>query len=430
MTDLSVVEICAGAGGQSLGLHLAGFRHELAVELNEKAADTLRANLTRIAERDGHPVPRIAVGDVAEDDVWRPEDYKGATLLAGGVPCPPFSDAGEQKGSQDERDLFAWAVEAAGRMDPDALLLENVDALGDAKNAGYRQAVLDRLDEMGYMADWKRLEARDYGVPQLRPRFILVAVKSEFAPYFHWPEPTPTVQTVGTALYDLMAASGWRGAEAWAQKANKIAPTIVGGSTKHGGPDLGPTRARREWKALGVDGLGIADAAPGPRMPVNHLPRLTLEMVARLQGWSGEGYEWEFKAGRGFKTSTYRQIGNAFPAPVARAVGLSIAAALRKEGEPTSTHGQGAFHDEVYKVLRAATKPLSVIGVRNELGKSMTEAEVHRRIDFLFRDFEVEVTHRGGKPFYRLGEFRAFRGQDDHIRHLAFAAKESRAKIS
>src|SRR4051794_8120836 len=110
MADLSVIEICAGAGGQSLGLHLAGFEHVLAVELDVKAADTLRTNLTRLANRRGRPAPRIAVGDVADDSVWRPEDYRGVDLLAGGVPCPPYSRAGERKGSKDERDLFAWAV--------------------------------------------------------------------------------------------------------------------------------------------------------------------------------------------------------------------------------------------------------------------------------------------------------------------------------
>ena len=59
-----------------------------------------------------------------------------------------------------------------------------------------------------------------------------------------------------------MAAHGWPGAAAWARRADRIAPTIVGGSKKHGGADLGPTRAKRAWAELGVDGIGIADAAP------------------------------------------------------------------------------------------------------------------------------------------------------------------------
>ena len=54
----------------------------------------------------------------------------------------------------------------------------------------------------------------------------------------------------------------WKGAKLWAQNANKIAPTLVGGSKKHGGPDLGPVRARKAWAELGVDGRGVANTAP------------------------------------------------------------------------------------------------------------------------------------------------------------------------
>lgn len=429
--DLTAVEICAGAGGQSLGLHLAGFRHTLAVELDDDAAATLRRNLARLASEEGQPEPSVVVGDVADQSVWDPHEYQGVSLLAGGVPCPPFSIAGKQLGSSDERDLFAWAVEAAGQMQPDAVLLENVRGLSMPRFAGYRQAVLDRLAELGYRADWRLIEAKDFGVPQLRPRFILVALKEEFAPYFAWPDPTPSVQTVGAALYDLMAANGWPGAQAWAERADRVAPTIVGGSKKHGGPDLGPTRAKREWRTLGVDGLGIADASPGPDAPENLVPKLTNEMVARIQGWSGPAYEWDFGPPKGRKTATYRQIGNAFPPPVARALGLAIATALRKEGSEAGEHGEdGQYHDEVYRVMRQHGGFVSLAVLRKTLRGRLDDGEIERRIEFLGRDFEIDVRRRGGVPTYRLGDWRAFRGQEDHARHEAFSTDRLRSKIS
>jgi len=427
VSDLTAVEICAGAGGQSLGLHLAGFRHRLAVELDDSAATTLRNNLTRVATESKQPTPLVAVGDVADDEVWRPEDYRGVSLFAGGVPCPPFSIAGKQLGASDERDLFAWAVEAAGRIEPQAVMLENVRGLSMPRFAGYRQAVIDRFAELGYSADWQLLEAKDYGVPQLRPRFVLIALKEEFAPYFCWPELKPTTDTVGTALYDLMAARGWRGAEKWAERANDIAPTIVGGSKKHGGADLGPTRAKRAWAAMGVDGLGIADEAPGSKMPVDFMPKLTTEMVARLQGWAGAEYEWHF---HGLKTSRYRQVGNAFPPPVARAIGGSIAAALRKEGESGARQKGTAFHDEVYRVLRERADFVTVADIKRALAGAFDTDQIQRRVDFLIRDFEVEVKAVRGHLAYRLGEWRAFRGQDSHVRHLAFAERRHRVRIS
>ena len=115
-----------------------------------------------------------------------------------------------------------------------------------------------------------------------------------------------------------MSENGWAGVDDWSQKANDVGPTLVGGSKKHGGPDLGPTRSRMQWKKLGVDGLGIADSAPEMKFPKNGLPRLTVRMAARIQGFPDS---WHFPAR---KTSSYRQIGNAFPPAVARAVSMQI----------------------------------------------------------------------------------------------------------
>lgn len=419
MGDLTVVEICAGAGGQSLGLERAGFEHRLAVELDENAARTLQAN------RDWE----VAVGDVADPSVWDPMEYaEGLDLLAGGVPCPPFSIAGKQLGASDERDLFAWAVELVGRMQPRAVLLENVRGLSMPRFAAYRQHVKDRLAELGYWSDWKLLEARDFGVPQLRPRFILVGLREDDARYFDWPEPTPFSGTVGTALRDLMAEDGWRGADAWAERASGIAPTIVGGSKKHGGADLGPTRAKRAWAELGVDAMGVADAPPGADYPESFVPKLTTEMVARIQGWDdSDDYQWEFT---GRKTSRYRQIGNAFPPPVARAVGSSIAAALKREGKPRdlSETVVEVMHDPVYVALKEANKPLTTKQIVRLSRGSVDAREVEQRLGTLSRDFHIKEDGEGEERTYVLGEFKGFVGQEDHLRHLAF--EKARSRIS
>jgi DNA (cytosine-5)-methyltransferase 1 len=426
VSELSVVEICAGAGGQSLGLHLAGFRHEVAVELDPTAAATLRSNFERIHPGDG-AASLVRQGDVASDEVWHPGDFKGVSLLAGGVPCPPFSIAGKQLGADDERDLFAWAVELAEHLQPDAVLLENVRGLSTPRFAGYRQAVIDRFAELGYVADWSLLEARDYGVPQLRPRFVLVALRPEDAPYFSWPERTPTDQTVGSTLLDLMGENGWRRATQWADGANDIAPTIVGGSKKHGGADLGPTRAKRAWRALGVNGLGVADHPPWRDDDLPSGPMLTCKMVERLQGWMGPDYEWHFT---GRKTAHYRQVGNAFPPPVARAVGESIARALRREGEARGWMAEHKVHDDVYQVLRAQTDVITASRIQKFLGGTLCIEDIEERVNLLSKDFHIESATRAGEPAWKLGEFKAFRGQPDHARHLAFSDSRLRTRIS
>ena len=129
-----------------------------------------------------------------------------------------------------------------------------------------------------------------------------------------------TPPTVGELLFEMMASNGWRGAKKWRDIADEIAPTIVGGSKKHGGPDLGPTRSKRAWAALGVNGKTIADEAPEANFV--GMPRLTVKMAARLQGFP---VDWQF-AGR--KTNAYRQVGNAFPPPVAEAVAQNLKLAM------------------------------------------------------------------------------------------------------
>lgn len=343
------VEICAGAGGQAVGLHRAGFKHFALIEIDPHACDTLRENVT------GNPDwadCRVIQADLTAFD---PKDLGlqpgRLDLLAGGVPCPPFSAAGKQLGQDDERDLFPTMLDLVDFLQPKAVMIENVRALLEPpeKFREYREGVIEyRLKEAGYtICYWKVLEARDYGVPQLRPRAILVAMREEYAKHFQWTEPeSGELKTVADALAASMRerfeASGtdprWKGAytrrwkakyEAWLNEARKgtVAPTLVGGSKKHGGADLGPTRAKEAWRKLGVCGLGVANEKNDLKDPERDLyaergPKLTVRQAAIIQGFPED---WKFS---GKKTAAYRQVGNAFPPPVAEAVGSQIIAAL------------------------------------------------------------------------------------------------------
>ena len=308
---LTAIEICAGAGGQALGFERAGLSHIALVENDRHACATLRHNRP--------------YWNVVEDDVtqWHASRYRGKVdLFAGGVPCPPFSKAGKQLGAGDDRDLFPHAIRLIRECQPRAVMLENVRGLLDAAFDDYRAGLDRQLAEEGFRTFWKLHQASDFGVPQLRPRTIVVALRPDAAQHFEWPAPAAESLTVGEVLRDLMAAEGWEGADAWAAGAARIAPTLVGGSLKHGGPDLGPTRARREWAELGVNGKVLAAQAPSPGF--EGMPSLTVEMAAVLQGFPRD---WVFM---GAKTHAYRQVGNAFPPPVAEAIGRSIKAALSK----------------------------------------------------------------------------------------------------
>ncbi len=314
-------ELCAGAGGAALGLEQAGFVHSALVENDKDACQTLRDNCP------GWPVVRA---DVTDGHLIRPVD-----LLSAGLPCTPHSRGGKQLGEADERHLWDAALRITGQARPRAVMLETSDAVMSQMFDAERDATADHLRGLGYFINWQVLDASQHGVSQHRRRAILVAFREPVAAAaFRWPAPDPKPPpTVGELLYERLAARGWPGAAAWRDGAAGWAPTVVGGSHKHGGPDLGPSQTKEAWRKLGVDPLGIADDVPGPDGLYQRGekqvfdaavsgPMLTVRCGALLQGFPGD---WSFHGG---KTCRWRQIGNALPPPVAKAIGTAVLAAL------------------------------------------------------------------------------------------------------
>ena len=306
---LSAIELCAGAGGLSSGLEQAGFNPEILIDNDHHACVTLRLNR-----------PQWNTVEVGLKSIDL-SGWKGVDLISGGLPCPPYSIAGLQRGADDERDLFPRMLEIARQVQPRAILIENVRGLMTAKFSDIRNEMSANLAKMNFRTYWAMLNAADYATPQNRYRVFLVALRNDVSKELAWPFPTSKRKvTVGASIGDLMAEDGWKHASSWIRQANRVAPTIVGGSKKHGGPDLGPTRARKEWAQMNVDGLGIANHAPVADFEGH--PRLTARMVARIQGFPDD---WQFF---GAKTHQCRQIGNALPPPLATAVAVSVAACL------------------------------------------------------------------------------------------------------
>jgi DNA (cytosine-5)-methyltransferase 1 len=306
---LHALELCAGGGGAALGLEEAGFDHAALLDIDRHACATLRRN---------RPYWNVIEADLRRFDAsyWR-----GVDLLSGGLPCPPFSIAGKQLGAADDRDMFPHMLRVVKVVEPRAVLIENVRGLLTSRFSWYRAKIDRELDRLGYATHWAAFNALDFGVPQTRMRVFLVALRRRATRAFSWPTPRAGApQTVAAAIGDLMAERGWRDADAWKRRAAAPAPTIVGGSHKHGGPDLGPTRARREWAQLGVDGLGVADAPPPETF--TGMPRLTVPMVSRLQTFPDD---WAFS---GSKTQAYRQVGNALPVRLAYSVAKAVRESL------------------------------------------------------------------------------------------------------
>ena len=203
VTDLTVLDICTGAGGEALGLELAGFTNAASVEIDAIACQTLRLN---------RPSWQVIESDIRAVNGL---DFRGVDLLAGGVPCPPFTIAGKQLGEDDERNLFPEALHLIEQVKPTAVMLENVPGFASAKFEPYRNGLIRKLINLHYEVKWRVLNSSDYGVPQLRPRFILVALRQPYADAFCWPSPKKATPTVSHTIGDLMAARGWGGVIQW-----------------------------------------------------------------------------------------------------------------------------------------------------------------------------------------------------------------------
>lgn len=131
---LRCLEVCAGAGGQALGLERAGFEHSALVELDDDAVRTLRIN------RPHWDVQQGDVRDLAADELRQPGPQRRLALLAAGVPCPPFSLASQQLGAADERDLFPSVLALAAQRSPAAVLIENVKGILQQSSTASGQA--------------------------------------------------------------------------------------------------------------------------------------------------------------------------------------------------------------------------------------------------------------------------------------------------
>jgi DNA (cytosine-5)-methyltransferase 1 len=330
MEALTVAELCTGGGGQAIGLERAGFTPRVLAEIDMDCCRTLQLNRPHWPVLQGDITAMPGLADSIEGRIH---------LLAAGLPCTPHSRGGRQLGTDDERHLWDAALGHIAALRPRAVMLETSNAILSGRFDDERNGTLTTLGQLGYIVPaWREIDCSWYGVPQRRRRAVLVAFLSARAAFrrFTWPQPDPELPpTVGEALYPLAGAGGWfPGAAHWAAKADGIAPTVVGGSTKHGGADLGASQGKAAWRRLGIDPMGIADGPPGPdgkyprsrgviRDVADSGLMLTVEMAARLQGFPPD---WEFSGG---KTARYRQVGNAFCPPAAEAIGRSIAAALR-----------------------------------------------------------------------------------------------------
>jgi len=184
-----------GWGGQALGLEMAGFHHEAAVEYEPHYCTTLRKN---------RPQWNVLQQDIRS---FRCEDFSEIDLIAGGVPCPPLAlqesnSAPTMSGicfPQPWRLLTRYVQGRAFRKCPRSRAV---------KFDSYRRALMSQFSKLGYQPEWKVLQASDLECRSFGPRFIPRGLAPGDAEYFEWPNPSVRLGRWGKTLVDLMEANG------------------------------------------------------------------------------------------------------------------------------------------------------------------------------------------------------------------------------
>jgi DNA (cytosine-5)-methyltransferase 1 len=323
---LRTLSLFSGGGGLDLGFDRAGFEHVASFEIVRDAAETLRRNRPDWDVRTGE------AGDVTQAR-WR-EWRDRVDVIHGGPPCQPFSVAGRQRGSSDERDLVPEYVRAVREVKPLAFVAENVAALAGPKFEGYLSEVLLAPLSREYRITMGLLTAPAFGVPQSRTRLFIVGIRRDRQSECSLPQPTHSfahlVDRAQQRIFDLSSLPRCMGArEALGlpdSGYDALAPTVRSGLTgpRHTTSIVSSVAALNAWARLGIWPNGVAvDREKASRFPAAHGHfRLSVPDCALLQGFPGS---WSF---RGAVYMSLGQIGNSVAPPVAYAVARAVAHAL------------------------------------------------------------------------------------------------------
>ncbi len=329
------VELFAGAGGLALGLEQAGFSEQALVEIDKYAAETLRKN------RPGWNVLEKDIIQVAEEGIknYLPEDIE-IDFVSGGYPCQSFSYAGHKLGLEDVRGtMFYYFAQIVGELNPKVFLAENVKGLASHDQGQTLQTMIDIYEDLGYTTVTEVVKALDYNVAQKRERVIIVGIRNDIdisyrlpLPYEYKPVLRDVLKNVPKSLgekypekkkkvLELVPPGGY-----WRDLPEDIAKEYMGKSYYSGGGRTGMAR-RISWDEPCLTLTCSPAQKQTERCHPEETRPFTVREYARIQSFPDD---WEFVGSMG---QQYKQIGNAVPVEMAKAIGLSIIDILNKSEE-------------------------------------------------------------------------------------------------
>ena len=334
LKEYTVLELFAGCGGLALGLEKAGLKCHLLNELDHWACETLRNN---------RPHWNVIEGDVSQLSF---EEYRGTIdIVTGGFPCQAFSYAGKKLGLEDTRGtLFYEFARAVKEVQPLICVGENVRGLLRHEDGSTLNNMMSVLNDLGYdVLPPQILKAIFHDVPQKRERLFLVGIKRGSGIKFEYPKAMTTIRTVKDALkagtlyetdvapsagqayparkkeiMDLVPPGGyWRDLPLDVQKEYMLKSFYLGGGK------TGMAR-RMSWDEPSLTLTTSPAQKQTERCHPDETRPFTTREYARIQTFPDD---WAFSGSTG---QIYKQIGNAVPVNLAKAMGRQLVKALNE----------------------------------------------------------------------------------------------------
>ncbi len=359
--------------GLDLGLESSGLRIAVGQELNAKAAETIRLNGHQVVEGDLRALLDTDPGLTSLRDHL--ESGAEPFAVVGGPPCQPFSTAGQRRGVEDQRGTLIFDyLRAVETLMPRFVVLENVKGLlnhAGRSELSLLEEILGEFHRIGYSTTWGVVDAVHYGAPQFRERLLILASRDN-EPLFL---PTPTHfqhhqdtnyrwRTLGNAIGDLVNVE--QESVSFSPKVQEVLALVPeGGNWRSLPADIAESAMGGAWKSGGgkvgfFRRLNFAEPAPTlVTSPVQKATMLAHPMLnrplsvreyARVQGFPDE---WSFV---GTTSDKYRQIGNAVPVALGRAIGqmLQSVAAGNAKIETKRRRGTSTHKTSDFSALKAA----------------------------------------------------------------------------
>lgn len=350
--EFRILDLFSGAGGITCGLEqLKEFKTVVANDYNQYALQTLKYN---------HPNVECVFGDITNvetrDEIVKLSKEKKVNMIVGGPPCQGFSNKGKKLGLKDERNyLFLEFIKVVELIKPELFIIENVKNLVTCANGYFINEIVTKFQEMGYSINYKILNASNYGVPQTRERTIIIGSKSIIFDFLDLEKEEYKKITVREAISDLSYLDSGEG-EVYSEYKNdpisdyqillrnnenklynhnatnhseiaikKLSMIPPEGDKKslpkelHGNQKFKTTWSRLEWDKQSPTIDTRFDTPSNGKNSHPYLNRaITPREAARIQSFP-DSYLF-----LGSKTEVCKQIGNAVPPLLAKAIGKSL----------------------------------------------------------------------------------------------------------